>query len=649
MYNKAKPIWLRRTFSSFLLLSFFVRFAVWGFAIVAPTQRQRSLRAASDSTSIQDLKDSVDIVQVVETYGLAQFRRHSNGATAICPFHDDRNPSLQVNTERQIYKCFSCGASGDVFHFVQSYSELPGQTSFTSFGDVLRHVSLEFGDGQWKSYSKTTTGSNEVKDRKERILLANAAAQVFYADCLTQPWAGRARNYLKGRGIQSSTIRSFGLGCAPSSGLVGYLKSCNFTATEILDAGVAVVRNPKQSNRTNVTYSELTDKFRDRLIVPIVQGRKVLGFGGRELPHDTKSKKSTYKSPKYLNSPETLVFEKRKILFGSNQALKAFGRKNGPLLIVEGYLDAISLSNAGIENVVACMGTALSNEQLDGAARLSDRIVLCLDNDVAGWVAVERACSNGQIAQLTRKRTVDVSIAQLPVGLKDPAEFVELYDNSDEDIAQEFQCQVVDKAIDWTDWFIQHIVGGYSQAAPRGGRGSFGDIFERVANFLAVSMGPADRTKRAYEVSSILSTMIAKDRNETEVSNAVRMQLESDLIDLAARRCREKEAVQRRAEAMAANSTTVSAKQFASAIVSGGQLDSANGKMKALQGLQSIDEQNLPSGKYRPSQRKRRANLVRKKHQVESLTPHFAGFRFSHKSDRDWLGIQPQKYKVSVV
>lgn len=378
---------------------------------------------------LERLKGTVDIVSVVESYGLPQFQRKGdNKAIAVCPFHNDRNPSLNIDGDRRIYKCFSCGAGGDVFNFVREYSALrDGEEAKLNFAQAVRHVAKEFGDpsisiGDYESPS-STKGKNRMSEeerrkidaKKKRLMLANAAAAAYYGECLmTLPSAGQGRSYLIDRGLSPTTVRKFAIGYAPDAyfeskrsnwgkgSLVHRLREMKFTPDEIIDAGLAtrtkrgrqedilekgaISATENATNTINMDYSTLMDRFRGRLMVPIFDstGKQVLGFGGRILPQKEESKDSKFKAPKYLNSPESLVFHKSHVLFGQHNAREAvthakskpspsseankLRRNEGEIVIVEGYLDAISLSEAGVDEVVACMGTALTAEQLASAA-----------------------------------------------------------------------------------------------------------------------------------------------------------------------------------------------------------------------------------------------------------------------------------------
>ena len=169
--------------------------------------------------------------------------------------------------------------------------------------------------------------------------------------------------------------------------------------------------------------------------------------------------------------------------------------------------------------------------------------MFCLDNDDAGEAAVERLCSGNFLREAANMHAVQFCVASLPSGMKDPGDFIEGRREDDaRDVAENFLEDVVQPAIDWSDWFLKKILSRYDAAATRAKAGSFGDVFQRVADFLSMFPNPADRTKGAYEVSAKLAQLIAKERNSTEISKAARMQLESDLIDSASRIAKEREA-----------------------------------------------------------------------------------------------------------
>lgn len=388
---------------------------------------------------IDKLKQSVDLVSVIESYNLPKFRSNGDRATCICPFHDDNNPSLSIDGTRGIYKCFSCGAGGNVYNFVREYSKLEGEEM--SFYRAVKLVndryangfSLNLADTSFRKSTKSMEAYKIQEAKKQRIFLANFAAAGFFEESLVSlREAGAARSHLRARGMNPNTVRAFAVGFAPDcyfqrksygpkgwgeGSLVNYLKHMNFTAQEIFDAGLATRTKAKTKQQTTLSdsssnktgkmngdaavfgivvalnahvgllladseiyYSNLMDRFRGRIVIPIFDatGKNVLGFGGRILKNDEGN--SEFKAAKYLNSPESLVFKKQNILYGQHMAKKSLrywadqgNDASRPVVIVEGYMDAIALWQAGIREAVASMGTALTSNQLEAAAAIAGR------------------------------------------------------------------------------------------------------------------------------------------------------------------------------------------------------------------------------------------------------------------------------------
>ncbi|KAI2489542.1 DNA primase catalytic core [Fragilaria crotonensis] len=386
---------------------------------------------------------------------------------------------MSVDNNRKIFKCFACGEGGDVFKFVRSYSALQGETM--TYYESVRQVALKWGDPNlpflsrlvsggraWSSH-KTQEERKAYEAKRNRLLLCNAAAADFYGKALTSlPAAGQARAHLRLRGLSPATVQTFALGYAPDAyypqsqltkwswgegSLVNYLRTQGFSAAEIVEAGLAT--ETKRGNWKDIfvedannvepkpadEYQYLMDRFRGRIIIPIFdeRGDSVIAFGGRLLPsigNTTAASSTEFKPPKYLNSPETPVFSKKRELFGLHYAKRAMegvtkksgdsGRRNSlsTIVVVEGYMDTIALWEAGVHEAVASMGTALTFEQLDKAAKafgiMGGRIIVCLDNDDAGNMAVERLCGSGILTSICEKHVVEVLVATLPDGVKDP-------------------------------------------------------------------------------------------------------------------------------------------------------------------------------------------------------------------------------------
>ena len=658
------------------------------------------------------LKESINIVDVIESYNLPKFqRRGDTGAISICPFHEDRNPSMNIDDKRKIYKCFSCGAGGDVFKFVRDYRALKGE-EFT-FYESVREVASSFGNLQLGSPSRTGTSrtteeeSAALQEKKKRLLLINAAAAAYFGKSLISlPSAGQARSHLRNRGLSPTTVRTFALGYAPDcyfglkgnnkwgeGSLVHNLKELGFTADEILDSGLATRTKrasisaadsdmletmENYSKEKPTEFTTLMDRFRGRIMVPIfdASGKNVIAFGGRILPSLEKGNdNSDFVPPKYLNSPESLIFHKSSELFGLHFAKEAIHEQKakteqgaqrlpGSIVIVEGYMDVISLWEANIKNAVACMGTALTMEQLTSAAKaagtMEGRIILCLDNDEAGMNAVERVCSNMFLTKISEKYGVEIVIGSLPVGIKDPADFIQTK-NGDAD----FQKRVIANADDWTTWYLKQILARYNEKALRGTPGSFGNMCDRVSEFLATFPNPADRTKRAHDIASNLAEVVSARSGSSQVSNSFRIQLESDLVDMVSRKASVKESLGRRIEAVdgfspkqldeklsqmsrgaGSNVTDDSIKFSAKAFKAANPIHSREQVQRLKPTPVQRDERDLKAGPKGNSAKKNPRKFLRSaKEQASPMTPHFKGFAFENESDADWLGLSRQKSK----
>lgn len=335
---------------------------------------------------IEKVKDENDIVGVVsETVKLKRSGRYLIG---LCPFHHEKTPSFTVTPDKQIYKCFGCGEAGNVINFVM-------KTRNVSFYEAIE-ILAERANIDIRVDSK---GVQKAKDLNEKIYKINVEAARFYFSMLRN--SQKAYQYLKGRGITDRTIRKFGLGFAPEgwNNLITYLREKGYSELDMLSAGLIL----KSEKRQNSFY----DRFRNRVIFPVFDNRgRVIGFGGRVLD-DSK--------PKYLNSPETNIFKKGMNLYAINFAIKNL--KERQLIIVEGYMDCISLHQHGITNVVASLGTALTQMQAKLLKRYADKIIISYDADAAGQTATLRGL------EILRHEGFDVRVIKVPKG-KDPDEFI---------------------------------------------------------------------------------------------------------------------------------------------------------------------------------------------------------------------------------
>lgn len=332
---------------------------------------------------IQKIKEQNDIVDVISE--TVKLRRAGRNYSGLCPFHHEKTPSFSVSSEKQIYRCFGCGEAGNVITFVMKSKNLP-------FIDAIKYL------GERVNISVELEGNNNpVDERKEKLYKINVEAARFFFSNLTK--SKNAVSYFKGRGIAENTIKKFGLGFALEgwNGVLNYLKKKGYRENDLISAGLVI------KNENGKVY----DRFRNRVMFPVFDYKgKVIGFGGRVLD-DSK--------PKYLNSPETLVFSKGTNLYGLNFAIKSNNERM--FIIVEGYMDCISLHQFGITNAVASLGTALTINQAKLLKRYADKVIISYDADLAGQSATIRGL------EVLRGVGFDVRVLTVPSG-KDPDEFI---------------------------------------------------------------------------------------------------------------------------------------------------------------------------------------------------------------------------------
>ncbi len=325
---------------------------------------------------IDELIARSDIVDVVSSY--VTLNRKGANLWGLCPFHNEKTPSFSVSPEKQIFKCFGCGKGGGVISFVMEAENL---TFVEAVRVLAQRAGMEVPEGD---------ADREGEKKRARLLEANREAARFYHEYLKSAGGKAVRDYLDQRKIAPRTATRFGLGAAPDEwdGLIKALTAKGFSKMELISAGLAV------SGKNGGVY----DKFRARLMLPVIDQRgEVAGFTSRILPG--------LEGAKYLNTGETPVFKKGRLIYALNFARKT---KRPNLILVEGNLDVITLHQAGFDNVVATMGTALTEEHARILARCTKELVLCYDNDGAGKNATERAFA------ILRDVDLNVRVLQLP-------------------------------------------------------------------------------------------------------------------------------------------------------------------------------------------------------------------------------------------
>ena len=335
---------------------------------------------------INELTERNDIVEVVSSYVRLSKKSGSN-LFGLCPFHSEKTPSFSVSPDKQIYHCFGCGKGGGVINFVMEIENL-------SFPEAVEFLAKRAGMPMPEE-----TNDRESR-RRARMLELNKAAARFFYEQLSTPAGQAACDYMRKRKLSPATARNFGIGFAPDTwdSLTHAMKAQGFTEKELAEAGL--VRHGKNGG--------VYDTFRNRLMFPVIDVRgNVIGFSGRILGDG---------EPKYMNSPETLVFNKSRNLFALNLAKKS---KCGYIILSEGNIDVASLHQAGFDSAVASLGTSLTPEQARLISRYTDQVVIAYDNDGAGIKAAQRAIG------ILEKLDLKVKVLRLE-GAKDPDEFIKL-------------------------------------------------------------------------------------------------------------------------------------------------------------------------------------------------------------------------------
>lgn len=429
---------------------------------------------------IERIRQDNDIVDIISEN--VRLKKSGRNYVGLCPFHNDKSPSLSVSQDKQIYKCFSCGEAGNVITFVMKYKKLTFYEASKYLADKAG-IPLELGNAK----------ESQITKKKELLYKVNTEAARYYFYNLQR--TSFAKEYFLKRGIREEVIKRFGLGYAQDRwhDLIMYLKKKGFNENLLLEAGL-ILKSEKKGN----TY----DRFRNRVMFPVFDVRgKVIGFGGRVLD-DSK--------PKYLNSPETVVFHKGTNLYGLNFATKN-KLEQDYIIIVEGYMDLISLHQHGITNTVASLGTALTINQARLLKRYVNKVIISYDADVAGQTATLRGL------EILRHAGLDVKVLKVPQG-KDPDEFVR---NNGKDAF----LRLVDNALPLIEYRIKKAAEGINLRD----NNELVKYGEKFAEILA-DLNPIEKDvyiKKISEETSIkeqaiydlLSQVMAKDQKENNFMN----------------------------------------------------------------------------------------------------------------------------------
>jgi len=341
--------------------------------------------------SLERLKQTADIVEVVSAH--TDLRRQGARWVGLCPFHEERTPSFSVDAQEKLYHCFGCGVGGDVIKFVEEKEGL-------GFTEAVELLADRYGVELEREQEDPRAEARRQRRRRLEELLDRAAS--FYSSYLwDSKEAEKARDYLAGRGLREEVLRGFGVGYAPSAWDTIMLRGqrAGFSVEELRGVGLA------QRGRSGGEY----DRFRERIMFPIRDRRgRTLGFGGRAMRSD--------QGAKYVNTAETDFFHKSQLLYGMDRA-KAAIAKAGRAVVVEGYTDVLALHQAGVEEAVGVMGTAITGEQVAALSGMVEEVVLALDADSAGQEAMLRA------QRVAAGRRMRLRVATMPAG-EDPAEMI---------------------------------------------------------------------------------------------------------------------------------------------------------------------------------------------------------------------------------
>jgi DNA primase len=420
---------------------------------------------ATDSHDVfRQVRDAVDIVDIIaEHVALKKAGREFKG---LCPFHDDHRPSMAVVPHKQIFHCFVCGMGGDVFKFVREFHKMTA-------GEALRHLAQRAGIALPELRSRDGRPA-EGPSVREQIIALNETACQFFQKHLRSPEGKAGLDYFHSRGLSDETIEKFRLGMAPDSwtGLTTYALRLGINGDQLETAGLVKKRSDGSAY----------DVFRNRVMFPIADAMgRIIAFGGRVLV-EKRDDQGVIVEAKYLNTPETRVFNKSESIYGINHARQHIVRTR-TAVVVEGYMDVIACHQAGVSNVIATLGTALTPQHSRTLKNYAQTIVLIFDSDDAGRRAAERAM------EVFIKSPLDVRITAVPDG-KDPCDFC-MKNGGDP-----FQ-KLIDGAVDalsfqWTR--LTQQIGGTDSVTARQ------EAITQFVRFAAASMGPR---KAIHEIDPI--------------------------------------------------------------------------------------------------------------------------------------------------
>ncbi|MGI6203954.1 MAG: DNA primase [Anaerovoracaceae bacterium] len=423
------------------------------------------------SDAVEEIKRRVDIVDVVGR--VVQLKKAGSNFKGLCPFHREKTPSFVVSESRQTFHCFGCDKGGDVFTFIEEYYNV-------GFREALERLADECGVTIDRYDSGNAARYDEYYD------INRQAAKFFYM--AFQKPGNPGREYMKSRGIDDETLKTFGIGYADDSGtgLYQYMKHIGIDESKMLEVGLI-----------SQSRGRIFDRFRNRVMFPIFNTRgKIVGFGGRDITGESQAK--------YINSSESDVFKKRHNLYGLNNARQDIGRGKRAI-VVEGYMDVIGLYQCGVRNVCASLGTALTDEQARLLRRYTNNVVLCYDSDEAG----RRAALRG--IDVLRKAGAKVTVMHVTEG-KDPDEYVKVK-------GRDGFLKLADDAMPSAEYKFRSIAEKYDTDTPEGRI----DFMKEAVVFLK-SMSPVEADiyiRRLSEEYSISEAAVRREMDSVSTKHSV--------------------------------------------------------------------------------------------------------------------------------
>ncbi|MEQ6375880.1 DNA primase [Bacillaceae bacterium S4-13-58] len=408
---------------------------------------------------VEEIRQSNDITEVVGEF--VQLKKQGRNYFGLCPFHGESTPSFSVSPDKQIFHCFGCHKGGNVYRFIMEIEGL-------SFNQAVAKLAERIGKSISDEFLSQANESETVAPELQDILSAHEWLEKLYHHLLMHTKEGKqAYQYLVGRGFSESTLETFHIGYAPNT--------ANFTARFLEKKGYHLHSMVKAGLLAQSEDGSYLDRFRGRVIFPIKNHQgKTVGFGGRDL---------TDHGPKYLNSPETELFQKGKLLYNFDQA-RSFIRKEKYAVLFEGYADVISAHQAGVTNGVATLGTALSDMQVKFLKRYVDTVMICYDSDQAGIEATQKA------ANLLKREGCQIKVAMLPDGM-DPDDYIKVNG------PKAFQEKIIQSSVTYVTFFMKYLKRSYHLKD----EGDKIKYVEKVLNEIALLDKPLERDYHLRELS----------------------------------------------------------------------------------------------------------------------------------------------------